>query len=727
MKRIFSCILTSLLIAETVLAFAGCGAKVKRENVVIKETDTWYSCNVIDVAGKSSALDYEHFTFFTPMVIDDLIVATYNAYNDMYTDEPHDPILIFDSEGNLLKEFEITDELPLSSKLGVVKDGDAMALYYQSSGKLYKADINRSTWTLENSLEIDIGGETVHFMNCMSSGGYVFAIGVRNSKNILYVFKGGTVIFEKEINVEYPVLHGVASKDGGFQLVNYNSLFFFDPVKLELRADGMTFDSAGFQNEVVGYDGRCYVKKADGIYVGDEPYVMYSDTDCNVYKFMLSDLLAVTEDSIVLNLNVMDYGTDTPVVMYLQKKSTNPNAGKTVIRAKSFGNSIDTMTGEAIRKFNRENADYFIKYASVSQYMITDEEFAEKYEKDFKKEIISSEAADIYFGADSLWWFQNEDYFIDLNKELQLDSETYYTKITGSASRDGKLFYMPLSFTANGLWTDSSNVDKGSKGFTYDQYVEFVSTVGNGHDAISEFNSRSEYFFLCFSMMNDTWFKDGKVNIANVEFETMCDYFINNVSEYPLITEGQIMTGDFRYETAYRYSDTDPSLCCHILGKYKDPVLLGLPTYDGRGPSAVITNSIAVSAVSELKDGCIEFIKLLLSKDIQELCSYNPINRTALPGVLDRYMDHFIYEYKMAGFTSESEAAKYDYYLPTDSMKDSYIANMENVEVVSASDPSIRAIVSEELSEAYSGQKDIKAIEKSLEKRLKTLYSEKYA
>ena len=50
-----------------------------------------------------------------------------------------------------------------------------------------------------------------------------------------------------------------------------------------------------------------------------------------------------------------------------------------------------------------------------------------------------------------------------------------------------------------------------------------------------------------------------------------------------------------------------------------------------------------------------------------------------------------------------------------------------NVEVVSASDPSIRAIVSEELSEAYSGQKDIKAIEKSLEKRLKTLYSEKYA
>jgi hypothetical protein len=60
-------------------------------------------------------------------------------------------------------------------------------------------------------------------------------------------------------------------------------------------------------------------------------------------------------------------------------------------------------------------------------------------------------------------------------------------------------------------------------------------------------------------------------------------------------------------------------------------------------------------------------------------------------------------------------------------MKAAYIANMEKVEVVSASDPSIRALVSEELSEAYSGQKDVKDVAASLEKRLKTLYSEKYS
>jgi hypothetical protein len=117
----------------------------------------------------------------------------------------------------------------------------------------------------------------------------------------------------------------------------------------------------------------------------------------------------------------------------------------------------------------------------------------------------------------------------------------------------------------------------------------------------------------------------------------------------------------------------------------------------------------------------------MISKDIQEKSTYNPINRTALPAVLDRFMSYFEYDYKAAGFTSAADAARYDYYFPTDEMKTSYIANMEKVEVVSASDPSIRAIVSEELSAAYSGQKDIKEIERNLEDRLKKLFSEKYS
>ena len=140
MKKILSGAMASVLLVGILMASAGCNTKVKREHEVIKETDTWYSCNEIDIAAGCNVLNYEHFTFTSTEVIDDFIVVTYNAYDDMVLDEPHDPICIFDSEGNLLKEFELADELPMSRQLGLVEEGGKMVLYYQSQGKLYKAD-----------------------------------------------------------------------------------------------------------------------------------------------------------------------------------------------------------------------------------------------------------------------------------------------------------------------------------------------------------------------------------------------------------------------------------------------------------------------------------------------------------------------------------------------------------------------------------------------------------
>ena len=59
-------------------------------------------------------------------------------------------------------------------------------------------------------------------------------------------------------------------------------------------------------------------------------------------------------------------------------------------------------------------------------------------------------------------------------------------------------------------------------------------------------------------------------------------------------------------------------------------------------------------------------------------------------------------------------------------MRKAYKDALENVEVVTWLDGSIRAVVMEEMSSYFSGQKDIKSVENTLNDRLKTLYSEKY-
>lgn len=733
MRKIISGAVATLLLCGTVFSFAGCKKEVKREHETIQATDAWYSCTDIDIGSISNATQYNNFHFFEPVVIGDLIFVSYNAY-DSFDTPALNPICVYNSEGELLREFEITEDIPLSRKLSMVSENAKPVLYYQSEGKLCKADFNESTYKLENMREIDIGGGSVQFIMGMSCNEYTFIVGEKQGSCVIYVVKGEEVVYHGDWHVEYGVISSVAPKENGVQICNYMQVYFFDPDKNEFKADGfLTHDYDATKKEVVGYDGRTYVKEADGVYVDGEPILKYCDTDGNIYRFMTSDLLAVTKNSVVFSSNITDYGYESPYIMMLYKQDSNPNAGKTVIKAASYGNNIDTMIGETIKRFNSEDQNYFIKYTSTSLDGMSDEELMEQYDKDFVETLTSSEAADIYFGIDQLWWYQTDDYFVDLSKELNLDPNTYYTNITDSISRDGKLYYMPVSFVAEGIWTDASYVDDGVKGFTYDEYKNFVQKAGNGTDILSEYLSRDEYFFLSFSTMNDIWFKDGKVDIANESFEKMCDYFINNVPEDPVFTEEDIMTGsyndiaNYHEGVEYSYDVISPSVFNSILGRYDNPVFLGIPTADGRGPSAYIGTSVSISAVSDLKDECVKFINTLISKDIQELNISNPINKTALPAVMDNAIEKFKIQYKITGITTKAEEEEYHYYMPDDKMKQTYIDNMEKVEVVSSSDPSIKAIVTEELSSVYSGQKDIKEVSSSLENRLRTMYSEKYS
>ncbi|MBO7425940.1 MAG: extracellular solute-binding protein [Clostridiales bacterium] len=724
MKRLFAGSMAILIMFAVLIS--GCGSKTLRERVTINSSDTWYKSKKIVYCDKCSADDYEYFYFRDPVSLDGSLLVTYNAYNS--NGAAHDPICLFDEDGNLIREFELNDEISLARLLNTGIDNGEPVLFYASDGKFCEAVLDVTTGEITGTDEFDLGGESDKIVDCTTCMGYIFALGTKQDKDTLYVFKDGSLIAKNEMFAPYDMLTRVKPDENGFSIQSENMMYLFDPDTGELKKDGVaTMEDYidGFGCEVIGSDGRTYVKKEDGIYVDDQPYVMFTDTDCNVTDFLDASLIEVTDERIVLSIYPSSYLFDRhggEDIIILDKQNENPNAGKTVISAKSYGLSIDHMTGEAIKRFNDENKDYFIRYSLKT---IEDESEYEEYEKEFQEELISSEAADIYFSIDDLWWFQSDDYFVDLSKELDLDESTYYTKLINSASRDGKLYCMPVSFTATGLMTSGSNVKEGARGFTYEEYEQFVSTVGNGTDAVSESFGREDYFFMCFSQMNDTWFKDGKIDIANESFESMCGFF-ENVKEEPLYNEEDFMYGGWlETNKAYSYMMITPTFYSFLFGRYEDPTFLGLPSSDGRGPAAQIETSVSVSAVSDLKDGCVDFIKLLISQDIQESASYNPINRKALPAVLDREAEICTIEYEEAGFANETEAAQFDYYLPTDEIKYAYIESMEKVEVVSSLDPSIQTVVYEELSACFSGKKDVKEVEKTLQDRLTTLFNEK--
>ena len=77
MKKIVSAAMASVFLFGSLISFAGCKGKVKREHEVISATDKWYSCTEFDAASKCNALNYNNYHFWAPVVIGDKVVVTY--------------------------------------------------------------------------------------------------------------------------------------------------------------------------------------------------------------------------------------------------------------------------------------------------------------------------------------------------------------------------------------------------------------------------------------------------------------------------------------------------------------------------------------------------------------------------------------------------------------------------------------------------------------------------
>ena len=357
MKRFLSGALASFMLFGALMC--GCGSKNVRERITIDSTDKWYSGKLLTLYDKCSAGDYDNFYFNDPYVVDGCVLISYNAYNN--TGAPHDPICIFDEDGNLIREFELSDEVSLAQYIGVGEDNGDPVIFYASEGKLCKAILDKTSGEITGTEEMDLGGESNKIVDCDTCNGYIFALGTKQDKDTLYVYKDGSLIAKNEMFAPYDAISLVKPEDGGFMIRSENQMYFFDPDTGKLENGGianMEDFINSFLNEVIGSDGRTYVKKEDGIYVDDQPYVMYTDTDCNMTFFLIADLLKVTDEKIVLKIAPSSYKYQrhgAADIIMLDKQSENPNAGKTVISALSYESNIDHMTGEAIRRFNSEN------------------------------------------------------------------------------------------------------------------------------------------------------------------------------------------------------------------------------------------------------------------------------------------------------------------------------------------------------------------------------------
>ena len=355
-------------------------------------------------------------------------------------------------------------------------------------------------------------------------------------------------------------------------------------------------------------------------------------------------------------------------------------------------------------------------------------------------DIRSGNGPDVVLGAAQSIDVLDSQYLEDLTPYLEgktCDASAYYSRIIEASKLGGKTYYIPTAFTIAGIVTDGSRLAPDQVGFTYEQYTSCVENEFHGVDLVTGYISRLHFLNLCFESNYDQWVKEKKMNIDTEEFRKMAAFFKDQIPEGVSVPpEDQWATKDptMDEETIYEVVFIEDIRSLRQLARINyfgnNLKILGLPSENGTGPSANITNSFSITAGSSVKEGAYAFLDILLSENVQKTAVETfPINRAAASYVVDklRQMNQTAYDWfqEPAQLKSDPIYRCASVYVPDTKLETILLQTFENVDTVLMSDNAVMMIVDEELPAYILGQKDLDTVIATIHNRAQNVFNER--
>lgn len=764
-------LISALLATLIALPVTSCSAK-KRKYEVIKESDPWYECSSFDISNLYPDDVYEYSDFETVGATDDAIYIKAEAQkifdgniNDLSEDEIvqyyENSILKLSFDGELLEKTDYITKYNNGSfrylDKAWISDGDLSIL---------EVEFDKETATktyIYNGKELDLSriiqneySKVNYISDIYSSGGYtVYNIFINNWRNILYIERpDGTCYNLNQQIVDalggffYDTVGEFIPADDGRVMIpvfyEYTGVVYLilDPAtgeftELEELGTKESLYMVEFCNDQIisrDFTGFSRMDKSTGKL---EQICEYSNIDASLYDLIESELMYVSSDNSEMIMGTPTYESVGNLdghcgfkITHLVKADKNPNAGKTVlIVSTTEGYYPDEAEMKAVPVFNRQNDSYFVKF--VFPYDISGD--------------YSEVDADIYLSDKINYTSADANQYVDLSPYIDLNSDLYFSNAVNAAKYGDSLYHMPLNISASGIITASTNVPSGQVGFTFESYDKFVDDVCNGIDPMSKtpgyMMGKSEYFTRLFMNMSEKFIYDGKAHIDTEDFRNLMIFVdthgsADSMSEYDAVVasinehnaaiqeinnllEGKTAELDGKLGAEYGnfYSFDD------YIGSYADYGeglgVYGLPSYDGRGPMTISDEFVSISAKTEYVEPCAEFVKLLLSFDVQCTKYTNPINRDALRYMAEQKLDTYNSSIEILLKTNPSAGRK----IPSEAV-DKYIGLLSSSYGGVNVGIEIENIIREESSSYFNGSKSMDDVIPVMQNRIQTVLNE---
>lgn len=545
------------------------------------------------------------------------------------------------------------------------------------------------------------------------------------------------------------------SQDGGevYLILDFNDM------SVSEVDDDMSWLS-GSVYDLVSVEGLgTVVSDQDGISVVDYDNktieTVFSFGDSNVNRYDVNNLspVSVNEDQIIMvgsiwrpSINQGDYNNST-YIMVFDRAETNPNAGKSVVNVAAL-EGYSAVLCDAVCEFNGTSDDYFIRlvstYDSKNFYNYDEIDENTDYEElhdsvtaaignQLAIDVMSGDGPDVIIDGAIYSQLDNDNYLMDLSDLIEeLGSDNYFTNIFEASKVNDGLYQVPLSFSIQGIVTDKTNVDNGQIGFTYEQYDEFVDEVCNGTAPIR--GGKMSLFLQSLNIMQDLMIEDGRVNYDNDAFRALAEYVAENVNEDLTSDDDYVV-----YDSYYGGEEDSPASTAYIsdIASYYDQtqngrrVILGYPTYDGRGPIVYSLSSVAISAQTSHPDACREFASLLLGDEYQEAYGARygiPVNREAFEADGLLYIEEYNRQLQEWYSDMSAQEMRINGINPDPMDEDCIDEFTEMVEQLNGwytNDGAINSIIREEMPAFFEGQKSLDQIIPVLEDRVQTVLDER--
>ena len=763
--------LISISMAVLFAASSASCTSAKKEYDVIKDSDTWYECSSFEVSDLYPKDQYDYCTFDTVGSMDNAVYVMAMAlrhfdgdYSNMSDEELlkyyEQSILEFSFDGELLDKTDFISEssencFKLLQKAWVSEDRlnlledeynitNNSSKYYFNGEELILPDIS------------NYYNDPIYISDIYTVAGYtVCKLDIGSwREDIVVIRPDGTYYnFDPEDVVDTNI-----SFTGSFLPAENDKLVI--PVYLHTGEDVfLSFDPAtGDCEELKGLYGKSgyWLEYASGKTIARDysgfslvdnntgeltPLFDYNDVNALISDVMDAQTLYVSDsgNEIILGLNIYDSagfvsGDSCYRILHLSRAEANPNAGKTRLILTTEGDFYpETSDFLAIQHFNSGNGSFFINYVFP-------------VEEDGNKKDVD---ADIILAYDPSQDPSDKSLYANLAPYLDLNSgsysEEFFANAIDAARTGDSLYRVPLDISASGIITASVNVPQDQHGFTFDSYIQFVDEVCNGTDPMCRTKGymmgKTEYFTKLFMNMSDVFIYGGKAHLDCEEFrdlmlfvdehgsdDTLSEEEINGslveqhndeLQETIDVLEGRSAGIEGKYGAMYgNLSSFQDYITCYI--RYGEGLgIYGLPSFDGRGPQTLSHEFVSVSSKTLYVDACAEFVKLLLSYDIQKTKTTNPVNRNALQASAEEYLNAYNKEMEIEsrlGLTGASQ-------IPSEAVS-KYIDILTSSYSGTNAGGAIEDIIREESSSYFTGGRALEDVIPVMQKRIQTVLNE---